>query len=72
MPELELEASKIFTAKKFKEVKIAIKGVATISVTKHVDAGNSVIFKVNVYRNKDAIFLIYLDKAQNKFLCDCR
>ena len=71
LPGFEREASEIFTFKKFLEVKKAIKDVAAESVTHHAEVGNSVIFRVNVYR-KDAVFWVHFDKEHNKFICDCR
>jgi hypothetical protein len=70
----ESEASKIFTGKKFKDVKKAIEDVVALSVIERDEDedGNIVIFKVNVFGKKDVAFSVYLDKLQTKFLCDCR
>jgi zinc finger SWIM domain-containing protein 3 len=72
LPGFELGASKIFTAKKFKVVKKAIENVAALSITERSENEDSVVFKVNVYRNKDVAFYVHLDKLHTKFLCDCR
>ncbi|XP_058723681.1 protein FAR1-RELATED SEQUENCE 5-like [Vicia villosa] len=68
---LELEAAKIFTGKKFKEVQDEIEDAITVNVIERSELKNVVTFKMNRFCNKNSTYLVHLDRAQSKFLCDC-
>ncbi|XP_058783559.1 protein FAR-RED IMPAIRED RESPONSE 1-like [Vicia villosa] len=68
---LELEATKIFTRKKFKEVQDEIEDAIKVNVIERSELENVVNFKMNKFCNKNYTYIVHLDRAQSKFLCDC-
>ncbi|KAJ1382616.1 Zinc finger, CCHC-type [Sesbania bispinosa] len=65
-------ASKVFTRKKFWEVKSEIEIAAAYNVVDRAETGESVRLTMNKFGKLDYEYHVVLDKSELKFICECR
>ncbi|KAJ1404687.1 Zinc finger, CCHC-type [Sesbania bispinosa] len=65
-------ASKVFTRKKFWEVKSEIESAAAYNVVDRVVTGETVRLTMNKFCKPDYEYDVVLDKSELKFNCECR
>ncbi|XP_045817796.1 protein FAR1-RELATED SEQUENCE 5-like isoform X4 [Trifolium pratense] len=68
---IEIDASKVFTRNKFREVKKQIEGAGALNVIERTELGNNVTLKMNRFCNPNLNISVRLDKVENIFSCDC-